>query len=510
MTQAATVRHLPTMAAHYSPAVLPVKTHVTACPPALFAAVSEELFRPLSDHYPALYWSILAALYERKFESVALELPRREAVEIAEDVLRESPEWAERREALVAGTDAPDAAASADSFASEDTVLRRTAGRLVSRLERSGWFYFEYYKGIGEVLNFRPHPARIMGALMSAARDEQPPLPGFAHGVALLLQPESVAAKPGLAIAGVKRQTMEFSRELKILHGSIRESTERLTAREITAAGILEEALDRYEDRVRRNYHQLKTRDNFYRWRLDIVSRLDQLEGDDWVIEEAARWYAEQARVAPDAGRERVLEDLESIRQQIDSLPRVLREIDERNQRFTGIALRRLTYLLKNDARTEAHLQGIIELLVRREVDGLDVPLYRCELLGDSFLYRPRRRRAPVAPQPVAARPPVDETAVRTAFAKRIADPYSRARLEAYVQALLDGRESVATSDLRVGSDADYVRLIHVVGLAGRAAFVFAPDACPQGCAGGCDACRVDAGQYVLPAGHLSLAPPKP
>lgn len=474
--------------------------------PALFSIVSEELFRPLSDHYPDLYWSLLANLYERKFESVALELPRREAVEIAEDVLRESAEWTERRDAVVSATVDGEGDLSRDGLAAEDTVLRRTAARLVSRLEKSGWFYFEYYKGVGEVLNFSPHPARIMGALMSAARDEQPPLPGYAHGVALLLQPESIAAKPGLAVAGVKRQTMEFSRELKILHGSIRESTERLTAREITAVGILEETLDRYEDRVRRNYHQLKTRDNFYRWRLDILSRLEKIETDEWLLEEATRWYAEQARGAPGTAREQVLEDLDSIRQQIDSLPRVLREIDERNQRFTGIALRRLTYLLKNDARTEARLQGIIELLTRRDVDGLDVPLYRCELLGDSFLYRPRRRRAPVAPQPVAARPVVDEAAARIAFAKRIADPYSRARLDAYVKGLLDGKQRVSTSDLPVESDADYVRLIHVVGLSGRTSFVFAPEACPMGCVGGCEACRIDVGQYVLPAGHLSLA----
>jgi hypothetical protein len=144
------------------------------------------------------------------------------------------------------------------------------------------------------VLNFYPYAARILDTLVGVARDEQPVFQGYAYSIAALLKPESFAAKPGVAISEAKRHTLELVRELKILNRIIFQFTQRIMQQVQTAAGVLEEGIDRYRQAVLANYHRLKTIDNLYKFRGDILLRLDAIERDAASLSNAAAWYAEQ------------------------------------------------------------------------------------------------------------------------------------------------------------------------------------------------------------------------
>lgn len=54
-----------------------------------------------------------------------------------------------------------------------------------------------------------------------------------------------------------------------------------------------------------------------------------------------------------EAARATVISDLRLLRTQFDALPSITEEIDARNARFSGVALRKLTYLLRQDRRIE-------------------------------------------------------------------------------------------------------------------------------------------------------------
>ena len=468
--------------------------------PALFSRVPGPLFGPLAGGHAALYWSLLATFYHYEFEREPFYLVRGVVLDTAEDLLRGSPSWSERREELL--TIEASGETEAEPAGDEAALLRATARRLVARLEVAGWFHFEYRSAIGEVLSFYPYAARILEALVRVARDEQPMFQGYAHSIASLLRPDVFAARPGVSLSEARRNTLDMVRELKILERNIYASTQRLLDAVATAAGVLAEGLEHYRHAVMANYHRLKTVDNLYKWRGEILHRLDAIEADPRALEAAARWYGEQFGLDAIGAADAVAADLRLLRAQFETLPRLVDDIDTRNARFSGVALRKLMYLLRQDTRTEGQLQRIVDALARDRAPELVFDVYKCELLAEGFLHTPPRRRPRAAPQPLARRA-ADSRDLRREIAPRLRPPFARSRVEAFVEGLLGGREAAPLSAAAPESDSDYVRLIYTVayGLDARSPYRFdiETDASDDG--------QDHYGPYGFPRGALTRRP---
>ena len=273
--------------------------------PALFTRVPGPLFAPLTGGHAALYWSLLATFYHYEFEREPFYLVKDVVIDTAEELLSDSLSWRERREELLTVEAGNAAGEAAEPGGDEVTLLRATARRLVARLENAGWFHFEYRSAVGEVLSFYPYAARILEALVRVARDEQPIFQGYAQSIASLLRPEVFAARPGLSLSEARRNTLDMVRELKILERNIYASTQRLLDAVATAAGVLAEGLEHYRHAVMANYHRLKTVDNLYKWRGEILRRLDVIDTDVRAAEAAGRWYAEQLGIDASAAADR-------------------------------------------------------------------------------------------------------------------------------------------------------------------------------------------------------------
>jgi hypothetical protein len=174
----------------------------------------------------------------------------------------------------------------------------------------------------------------------------------------------------------------------------------------------------------------------------------------------------------------RVAEDLTLLRMQFETLPAVTDDIDTRNARFSGVALRKLMYLLRQDTRTEGQLQLLVDALARDQAPDLTFDVYRCELLTDAFLYTSPRRRPRPAAQPLARRPSVDGADLHRRIAPRLRRPFARPRVDAFVDEVLAGRPRAPLADAAPETDEDYVRLIYTVayGMDGRSRFRFEPE----------------------------------
>lgn len=481
-------------------------------PPDLFTRIPPELFRPLSDKLAPVHWRVLAAFYAYEFDGEASDLGRDTAVGIAEEVLRGSPIWDERREEILRDTESVDGDTTVAALDEEAAVLRRAALYVLSRLEWAGWFQFEYRRSVGAALSFPPYAVWILEALLRVARDEQPELLGYAHTIATTLEPEAFTAHPGLALSEARRHAADFVRALKVLNRNIQGSTQRLLNEVASAPDLLRESLEAYQTRVMGNYHRIKTVDNFYKWRDAIARRLDLIAGNDATLDDAAEWYAAHQGITARSAREQADSALRALRRQIDLLPGILNQIDEKNARFSGVALRKLLYLLRQDQRTEGQLQFLVERLARDEAPGLEFDLYRCELLSDGFLYTPRTRRPPTPPQRIEPPDPdADLNAVREAVARGLMHPYLRRKVDAFVSDFLGGRRERSVAELKVEGDGDYVRVLYIVayGLDGRSRFRFERVLCSeQQCTGwDCTGCRVHQGPYSFPRGVVVAAP---
>jgi hypothetical protein len=496
--------------------------------------VPRGLFGPLGDPYAELYWDLLASLYRYEFEREPFVVLRSVALELAEGVIRDSRLYAEQPDKLaqldrdddsrtsddpgvpgaagIAGDDGTASgrrrpvarsATSPNSNSTPDSVddgdhglpfVRGLARRMVSRLERSGWIHFQYRSGTGDLMSFHPYAARILETLLKVARDEQPVFQGYVHSIAALLEPRAFAQRPGVSLSEAKRHTLELVRELKILERNIHLFTQRILDEMDTAAAVLEEGFERYEHAVMANYHRLKTVDNVFRQRSAILERLHAIERDTAALGAAAEWYAESRGYGRREGEAEVASDLELLRSQFDRIPRLVEEIDVRNARFSGVALRRIRYFLRQDRRTEGQLQYIVDALARGQAPELEFEIFKCELLDDGFLYTPPTERERTPPQALVSRDPADLARIRREAAVRLRRKFSRRQLEEFVDTLLAGRSEAPLAEVPVEQDDQYVRLLYLAsyGLDGGSSFRISPS--PE---------RVRKGIYEHPGGTV-------
>jgi len=491
--------------------------------PGLFERVPRGLFGPLGDLYAELYWELLAELYRHEFEREPFVVVRPTALDTAEAVIRGSRLWSERRQDLEAlaiqdtspllehqpvrgpmvrsTPPGPPSVSVVDSGAlDEAAAIRALARRLVARLEDSGWMHFQYRAGVGEIMSFHAYAARILQTLLDVARDEQPVFQGLVHSIAALLEPTAFAQRPGVSLSEAKRHTLELSRELKILERNIHLFIQRVLDDAATAADVLEEGFDRYEHAVMANYHRLKTVDNVYRQRSAILQRLDAIERDDAALENAAEWHAAQRGTGKDEGRLAVKTELAQMRSHFDNIPHLVDDIDTRNARFSGVALRKIRYFLRQDRRTEGQLQFIVDALAKDEAPELEFDAFRCELLAGNFLYTPPTARERAAPQRLVRQPTANRERIRREAAARVRRIFARRRVEEFVLAVLDGRRAAPMSEVPVHDDQDYVRLLYLAsyGLDADSTFRMQPS---RG--------RLQAEAYGYPDGTLEALPPR-
>jgi hypothetical protein len=470
--------------------------------PAFFQRVPRGLFGPLGGLYAELYWELLAELYRHEFEREPFVVVRSTALDVAEAVIRGSRMWNERPQDLdeLAHEDEPSSrehqgnrdplARSAQpgqasgptvdpEVMDEATAIRALARRLIARLDNTGWMFFQYRAGTGEIMSFHPYAARILQTLLDVARDEQPVFQGLVHSIAALLEPKAFAQRPGVSLSEARRHTLELSRELKILERNIHLFIQRVLDEAATAADVLEEGFERYEHAVMANYHRLKTVDNVYRQRSAILQRLDAIERDVAALANAADWYAAQRGTSAAEGRLLVKSELALMRSHFDAIPQLVDDIDTRNARFSGVALRKIRYFLRQDRRTEGQLQFIVDALARDEAPELEFDAFRCELLAGNFLYTAPTARERPAPQRLVEQPAANRDKIRREAATRVRRMFARRRLEEFVVTWLDGRQAAPMRDMPVHEDHDYVRLLYLAsyGLDGESTFELLPSA---------------------------------
>ena len=292
--------------------------------------------------------------------------------------------------------------------------------------------------------------------------------------------------------------------ELKILDRNIAGFIQRILDEAASPAGVLEESFERYRRAVMGNYHRLKTVDNLYKWRSEILTRLDDIERNELSLQVAARWFADERMLADDVARHTVTMHVSLLRNELEKLPFLIDSIDSRNARFSGAALRKLTYLMRHDTRVEGQLQLALDALCTKESPAIEVDVFRCELLGESFLYTVPKRRARAERQKLKLPPAAaaaEAASLRARVQARVRRLAARSRIDDMVAALLAERAELDLSEVPLDVDDDYVRSIFIgaFGLDGKSPFALKLRKDTQG--------RVRRGIYTVPRGRLIARP---
>ena len=440
----------------------------------LFQELPLNFFRPLSGSLAPVYSSVLLRLYELDFDGEPFEITQDTAVEQSallieqsEEFIRDSQAFRTRiQEDTLAAGESLDPETIQETSESDEREARRLARHVLKRLERCGWFDYEYREQRkGYVLNFRDYAARILHTLSQVASREAPLFEGLAQSIKAALSPQELNENPGVALYNAQEATRNLVREIKILSRNIHRYIDQALKKAKTSQELLELQLDIYQKKVvDSSYHRFKTTENIFRYRAFILKQLGLFESDPALFQRVKEWVETQGQGNPE---DLIREWLELVRTQLGTIHILTEDLDRKNARYTATTLQRIGYLLNQDHLIENKLYGLLKAMGTPSLPFLP-PLfagYRVQTWDQYSLYRPPKEKAEMKVEQVELQP-VSEAirALALSKAKKAVElQFSKRKVYELARKLISshgGKLSMTEAPLE--SCSDFTRLIFI------------------------------------------------
>jgi len=406
---------------------------------ALFDTIPGALFSPLASPGAPVYAEALLQIFaetRRHQQPLSREL----VVGLVREVLADS------QQGLAATGDADDGAAGAD----EDPLSVRAAA-VLRYLARCGWLRTETQSDFSQSYTLPDYAFRLLSVFSDIASDEPLPLQGLVFSIYSLLQTSVREGSAHISLPEAHRQTASLMSGLKELQHNIGVHIEQVL-RQLQARDVLERVFTLYRSEILdKAYHQLRTTDHVSRFRPGVLDALAQLSSEQQVLQIAQRLRANNMAPSVEAAASRLLGQIREIREQFESLDRLLQAIDERHSQFVDSAVRTVELQLTASSTTSGQIHAILTSVLsdadpqtEREAAGL-VELYALGLIDAESLAPPTRSAVPFVAEPAAAPQPTAEqiAAARAHTLEQLNRSVSRERVRRYAAQLLDGQDEV-------------------------------------------------------------------
>ena len=297
----------------------------------LFELVSPRLFRPLAGPNRAFYAELLLLLWEECRHTADYSISRAEAVSWAEDYFAAL--------AKPLALDADDAGDEAEQPTRDPHTL---ALGFLLRLRRTGWL--EEQPGSYEeepALAFVPEVAPLLEALEEILNPRVVTYTGKLYKAWQLLQNIGEEKSPYENVLREVASDLEaLNKSLRALNASIGHYIDRLT-RNRTPQEVLE-LFDQYEEKVvAAAYHRFKTSDNLFNYRAYLEEELDDCEAEH--LPRLALDYARVERCAPGEAAPAVRALIQKLRDSLEEMSTLMRQIDQSHIRYRKRAVQRAT-----------------------------------------------------------------------------------------------------------------------------------------------------------------------
>ncbi len=435
----------------------------------LFEKLPSSLFAPLAARNAAFYSEVLLVLFaeaQHHQEPLSREL----SITLVMDVF-------EMMEEIDVSADLEEEENVLNFESQSDT--RSRAGTVLRYLTRCQWLHEEVQGDFSVAYTLPDYAFRVLSTFHDITTNTKAPLQGLICTIHDLLQAAVREGDDLIRISQAHRETQHLLNALKELQHNIGVHIEAILHQTVPHL-ILEQAFGVYLHEItRRAYHELRTTDHVSRFRPGINAALMELSKRDYYsITEAKERQNGQARWEQDA--QRILEQLQDIRDQFDRLDGLLHAIDSRHSQFFESAIRSVEHMLLASSTTSGHLHTILSYLLSphmREITGdgisktpFDEPLAQLvtldefTLLDAKSLASVRRARESFTPD-TQEHPPLDDEAILAAQQETLEQMFrvvSRARVRKFAEDLLCGHDERCASEFPLSGAEDLPLLIYL------------------------------------------------
>ncbi|WP_286239355.1 Wadjet anti-phage system protein JetA family protein [Neptuniibacter halophilus] len=424
----------------------------------LFNKLPEDLFLPLSGQNRQVYQAVLISLADLFFDEDLVD------PFVPKDLVRSTIEGAVIR--LGVRRWEPEA----DDTEEEARELPRSAAEYTSRIYRrlvsTGWLEEEQRIYRTYVL-LSPANSFLLRTLVSIANLEKRSYGGAVLNVLSSL--EAAINDPqgrGITLSEAAQTAADFSAHLTDMMLGLREL--KITLSETNnPQEIVRNFFERFVEHILvSDYKTLKTKNNPFRFRQQILSLLRELQFDTLKLEQLIVHYQQQFEVELHDAEARVHQHINRIIRIFESVDQRLAIIDDFRYRLEKRVSDTVRYMDKTTPGMASRLSRVIAAV--SEKDGREIPRIRTlETVGfiaPGSIRTPVQRKTPAEPR-VITRQEIDPKVLHL---RQLFKEYKERRevkvdrIEAYLERHLIGRDQVDAVDFEIDSIEDYICFSYV------------------------------------------------
>ena len=357
---------------------------------------------------------------------------------------------------------------------------------VLRRFEQCGWVYSEVTNDFEEILNFTDNGITFVEAIMNCMpwntetfsfnqedyEDnalfgfDQNTYNGYVHTIYSLLN--SPSEDYGLTIQEVFRNTKLLIRALRKLDSRMKDYISSVV--DNTDIHDLIERLMNYKvELIDHGYKQLKTGDNINKYRLSIITNLENIEQNDAAMYKVVEHYLNKYSTSQEAYK-KAYKDIDEIIDVFNSLDDFIDEIDKKNTKYIDSTIGKIKFLLSEDDNTIGKLNDILKYIkVEAKNDHVDRAITKVNDLFklreqkyynvEKSLYTPRGKYIREENQFVDLSR-FDLTSDLAEFFKTYENPYNDDAVKDYLYSHIDNGNFVASRHIKYDSSMEEVLMV--------------------------------------------------
>lgn len=424
----------------------------------MFRVIPGNFFVPLSSPNRMVYWECISRLFSIMEHQLSFGVER--------DVLVDELEFYFNQENAAQLVE--------EEFQANDS--RGRANGILRKLEYYGWIEVETDKSYVQRVNFKEYAVKVIKTLLDIADGKQIEYQGYIYTIYSLVRGNM--DRPGIVLMQIWENTDFLITGLKNLNSNIKHYIDELT-RHSTVAEIMDALFNDYiTNIVDKAYHRLLTSDNVSKFRPEIIQQLEEKSREEEYLEKTAAEIASIREVSLEEGRELTYRYLHEIIEAFRGMDEILQEINEKNTQYQRAAINRAKFLLAGNEDVRGQLKEILmgineeineenmDLGGIYRIDFLEnlIRIYQCSILEESSLYLAVEGRREFTPAAVDMEEP--DGLLRQKKMRKMAEKIQRVvsveKIQDYVEQHMAGGKEMLASDLPLGSEDDFIRLIYV------------------------------------------------
>jgi len=250
---------------------------------------------------------------------------------------------------------------------------RELANYILRRMEECGWIYVDVTHDYMEVLNFSDAAITFCEAILNAypqvefGDDELPAdyvnpneYQGYIYSIySLLSQTDNIDYS--LTFSLVFSNTKQLIRAIRRLDARMKEYIASVV--ENTEIKNLMERLISYKNDIYdKSYVKLKISDNIDRYRLSIITRLEEMQSDEVIVKAISRNYTSITKSEDDAIN-KAIRNIDEVIDAFNALEDFISEIDNKNRNYINSTIGKIKFLLSEEDNVIGKLTTILKYI---------------------------------------------------------------------------------------------------------------------------------------------------